>query len=130
MENSITKKKLREFGLIIAIGLPLMFGWLFPIIAGHDFQRWTIYVAIPSISFGIFKPSLLFYPYKVWIFIGEMLGWINSRIILGLIFIIILQPLALCMKMFGYDPLRKNKIKGKSYKEIKNSYNVDLRKIF
>ena len=130
MKNYIDIKQLRKFGLIISLGIPLAFGLVFPKIAGHDFQKWTIYVGFIALLLGIIKPSLLFYPYKAWILIGEILGWINSRIILGFIFIIILQPLALCMKISGYDPLRKNKNKGNSYKEIKNNNRVDLKKIF
>ena len=130
MKNDIDIKQLREFGLIISLGVPLAFGLVFPKIAGHDFQQWTLYVGFIALLLGIIKPSLLFYPYKAWILIGEILGWINSRIILGLIFIIILQPLAICMKISGYDPLRKYKNKGNSYKEIKNNNRVNLKKIF
>ena len=41
--------------------------------------------------------------------LGKALGWINSRIILGLVFIIVLQPIAFIMKSFGYDPLKLKK---------------------
>ena len=130
MKISISIKKLREFGLIFGFGVPLAFGLIFPKIAGHNFQIWTLFLAIPALFLGIIKPSLLYYPYKFWILIGEILGWINSRIILGLIFVIILQPLSIIMKIYGYDPLRKHKNKDESYKEIKNNCKVNLKKVF
>ena len=73
---------------------------------------------------------LLFYPYKTWIKIGNILGWLNSRIILGLVFLIVLQPIALIMRIFGHDPLRMKKSNQKSYRELKTNQKINLKKIF
>ena len=129
-KSSISKKQLREFGFLIGIGFPIFIGWLIPAISGHLFKIWSLWVGIPSLLLGIIKPSLLFYPYKGWMILGLILGWINSRIILGIIFLLVLQPIALVMKMFGYDPLRKNKSNEITYKEYKENYKVDLTRIF
>ena len=129
-KSSISKKQLREFGFLIGIGFPIFIGWLIPAISGHLFKTWSLWVGIPSLLLGIIKPSLLFYPYKGWMILGLILGWINSRIILGLIFLLVLQPIALVMKIFGYDPLKKNKSNDISYKESKENHKVDLTRIF
>ena len=131
MNESISKKQLREFGFLIGFGCPIIIGWLIPSIYGHFFRIWTLFIAMPFLTLGILKPRLLFYPYKVWIVIGLSLGWINSRIILGLIFLLVLQPISLIMKIFGYDPLRK-KTKGNeiSFRESKKHYKVELTRIF
>ena len=62
--------------------------------------------------------------------LGNILGWINSRIILGFIFIFILQPIALIMRIFGYDPLRKRHANTNSYKEKREEFKIDLKRIF
>lgn len=129
-KSSISKKQLREFGFLIGIGFPIFIGWLIPAISGHLFKTWSLWVGIPLLLLGIIKPSFLFYPYKGWMILGLTLGWINSRIILGLIFLLVLQPIALVMKMFGYDPLRKNKRNEITYKEYKENHKVDLTRIF
>ena len=131
MKESISKKQLQEFGLLIGFGFPLIIGWIIPSIIGHFFRMWTLWISIPFLIIGILKPRLLFYPYKAWMAIGLALGWINSRIILGLIFLLVLQPISLIMKIFGYDPLRK-KSKGNeiSYRESKKGYEVNLNRIF
>tara|TARA_B100000941_G_C28241218_1_gene416595 strand:- start:161 stop:559 length:399 start_codon:yes stop_codon:yes gene_type:complete len=129
-KSSISKKQLREFGFLIGIGFPIFIGWLIPAISGHLFKTWSLWVGIPALLLGIIKPSLLFYPYKGWMILGLVLGWINSRIILGIIFLLVLQPIALVMKMFGYDPLRKNKSNEITYKEYKENHKVDLTRIF
>ena len=130
MRNIFSKKELREFGLIISFGFPIIIGWIIPLFWGHEFKIWTIFVSIPFLIFTISNPNLLAYPYKYWMIFGEILGWINSKIILGVIFLIILIPISFIMKIFGYDPLKlKNRGKN-SYKEFKNQINSDLRRIF
>ena len=130
MKVYIAKKQLREFGFVIGFGFPILIGWIIPTVAGHAFRGWTLWIAIPFLILGILKPSLLFYPYEVWMKLGLALGWINSRIILGLVFLIILQPIALVMKIFGYDPLRSKKSNKKTYREKKDSHKVNLTRIF
>ena len=60
------------------------------------------------------RPSILSYPYKLWMRLGYILGWVNSRIILGLVFLIVLQPIALIMRFLGHDPLKIKKTGQKS----------------
>ena len=130
MKASISKKQLREFGFLIGLGLPILIGWFLPSISGHNFRTWTLWIGIPSLIIGIFNPRLLFYPYKGWMKLGNALGWVNSRIILGLVFLIVLQPIAFIMRIFGYDPLRKKKGNKKSYREVKDNQNTNLTRIF
>ncbi len=125
-----TKKILREFGIIFGLLFPIFIGFIVPFITGHDFKEWTIWIGLVFIFFGISMPSILYYPYKVWMKIGYFLGLINSRIVLGLIFIFILQPIALIMKLFKYDPLRKKLHSKISYREEKQSHQTDLKRIF
>ena len=130
MKNDIPKKTLREFGFLIGFIFPFLIGWILPLIGGHSFRIWTLFISIPSIILAISKPRLLIYPYIAWMKLGHILGWVNSRIILGLVFLIILQPIALIMRIFGHDPLRTKKFAQKSYREIKTNRKVNLKKIF
>jgi len=116
IKTSISKKQLREFGMLIGLGFPILIGWIIPAIGGHYFRAWTLWIGIPSLIIGVVKPWALFYPYKFWMAIGLALGWINSRIILGLVFLLVLQPIALVMRVFGYDPLRKKHTHKESYR--------------
>ena len=126
----MNKKQLREFGLLIGFGFPFLIGWIIPALAGHTFRIWTLWIALPSLITGLMKPGLLFYPYKWWMALGLALGWINSRIILGLVFFLVLQPIALIMKFVGYDPLKTKKRNEMSYRENKSNHKVNLAKPF
>ena len=130
MENNIPKKILREFGLFIGFTFPFLIGWFLPLIGGHSFKTWTLWITIPALILAILKPAFLLYPYRLWIKLGDILGWLNSRIILGLIFLIVLQPIALIMRIIGHDPLRTKKVYQKSYREIRTNHKVNLKKIF
>ena len=129
-QSSISQKQLREFGLLIGIGFPVIIGWIIPSISGHLFRFWSLWIGIPSFILGILRPRLLFYPYKVWMLLGFVLGWINSRLILALVFLLVLQPISLIMKIFGYDPLKKKKNNVLTFRERKQNRKVDLTRIF
>ena len=130
MKNYIPKKTLREFGLLIGFTFPIFIGWILPLVGGHSFRTWTLFISVPSIILAITMPSLLSYPYRTWMKLGDILGWLNSRIILGLVFLIVLQPIALIMRITGHDPLRTKKAAQKSYREMKTNHKVNLKKIF
>ena len=130
MKNHIPKKTLREFGFLIGFIFPFLIGWILPLFGGHSFRTWTLFISIPSITLAFTKPILLLYPYKAWMKLGHILGWVNSRIILGLVFFIVLQPIAFIMRILGHDPLRTKKFAQESYREIKTNHKVNLNKIF
>ena len=124
MKKNIPKKVLREFGFLIGFTFPFLIGWILPLIWGHSFRTWTLFISIPSIILAFTKPILLLYPYRAWMKLGHILGGINSRIILGLIFILVLQPIAFLIRLSGYDPLRKN-IRKKKYSKIQGFSCID-----
>lgn len=130
IKNRKDLKQLREFGLLIGITFPVLLGWIIPKVYGHPFANWTLFIGIPLLIIGILNPSLLSRPYKLWISLGYSLGWINSHLILGLVFILILQPIAYIMKFSGYDPLRIKRKNKQSYRENINDRVIDLNKIF
>ena len=130
MKEIISKKQLREFGLLIGFGFPILIGWLLPLLFGHEFRIWTIWIGVPGLILGLTSPRLLHYPYKIWMELGHALGWVNSHIILGLVFIFILQPIAYIMRLAGYDPLRRRRKGEKTYRESRKNHQTDLTRIF
>ena len=130
MKEIISKKQLQEFGLLIGFGFPILIGWLLPSLFGHQFRTWTLWIGGPGLLIGLTAPRLLHYPYKAWMVLGYVLGWINSHIILGLVFIFVLQPIAYIMRLTGYDPLRTKRKKETTYKENRQKHQIDLTRIF
>ncbi len=130
MTKNINIKQLREFGILIGFVFPFLLGWFIPFIYGHYFRIWTLWISIPSLLIAFIKPYLLFYPYKLWMRLGFIFGWFNSRLILIAIYIFVLIPIAFIMRIFGYDPLRLKFEKTISYREIRKNSKIDLNRIF
>lgn len=130
MNKILSKKILREFGFLLGFGFPLIIGFLIPLISGHGFRYWTLCLGIIFLFFAIIKPNFLNRPYKMWMKLGHILGWLNSRLILGLIFILVLLPISFFMRIFGYDPLKRKKLNTKSYREITKYNKIDINRIF
>ena len=130
MKEIISKKQLREFGLLIGFGFPVLIGWLIPALTGHGVRVWTLWIGSLGLLIGLTSPRLLYYPYKFWMKLGLILGWVNSRIILGLVYIIVLLPIAFVMRLIGYDPLRTKRNGKKTFREKRKNHQTDLTRIF
>jgi hypothetical protein len=59
------------------------------------------------IALALAWPRSLTQVYRLWMSVGEVLGWINSRIILGALFYLLFTPLGLCMRLRGKDSMRR-----------------------
>ena len=64
-----------------------------------------IAIAAAFLLAGLLAPRSLAGIYAIWMRIGEALAWINTRIILTLIFFLVVTPTGLVMRLFGRSPL-------------------------
>ena len=102
----ITKKTLRQFGLMVG-GIFLFIG-LWPLVWRQEAVR--IWVVIPGAllaTVGLIMPGVLKHVYRGWMWVGHVMGWINTRIILGVLFYGVVAPMGLFMKLTGRDPMRR-----------------------
>ena len=44
---------------------------------------------------------------RLWLGISLLLGSVMSRVVLSIIFIVVVTPIALVMRLFGHDPMRR-----------------------
>jgi len=92
----LDRKGLRKFGLVTGTIVALLFGLLLP---------WLIAV-------GLWLPALLLPDrlkpiYNGWMRFGMILDWINTRIILGLLFYTLFTPVSLVLKLLRIDSMRR-----------------------
>jgi hypothetical protein len=56
---------------------------------------------------GLIGRSFLRPVYIGWMKFAALLGWVNTRLILGIFFYLILTPVGLIMRLAGWDPLTR-----------------------
>ena len=103
----LSKHELRKFGMITGTIFAVLFGLLFPWFLDRGSPYWPWIVATVLIVWALVQPVSLNPVYKSWMKIGLVLGWINTRIILSIMFYVIFMPIGLVMRIFGVDLLKR-----------------------
>ncbi len=101
------KKTLATFGLVAAGLVAVLFGLLFPWLRGRGVPVWPFAVAAVLAAAALGAPAVLSPVYRGWMALGAALGWINTRILLGIVFFAVVTPIGAVMRMTGRDPLRR-----------------------
>ena len=102
-----TRSQLRSFGFIVgaifaAIGL-----WP-AVVRGGDVRAWCLALAVALTVPAAIAPTVLGPAYRVWMALGALLGWINTRIILGVIFFGLVTPIGIVLRLTGRDPMQRS----------------------
>lgn len=61
------------------------------------------------VALGHFAPGLLKWPSAAWWRFARILGYVNARIILTVVFVVILTPMGLVWRLIGRDPLARGR---------------------
>ena len=119
MPHEVTPKQLRSFGLLVG-GIFAVIG-LWPLIWRGEGLRWWAMIATAILVLpAVVYPMSLKLIYRGWMAVGEVLGWINTRIILSIIFYGVFTPVAIVMRMRGKDPMRRGWDPNlESYREVR-----------
>ena len=100
-------KGLRKFGLVTGAIVVVLFALFFPWVFDAGMPSWPWILAALLWIPALLVPKTLQPVYRIWMKIGHALGWINSRIILGFLFYVIVLPMGLVMRLFGKDPMAR-----------------------
>ncbi len=63
----------------------------------------------------LFSPTLVSRFYRSWMRLAAILGHVNSRIFLGVMFYLVMTPFGVCLRLLGHDPLRRRDVKQEGY---------------
>jgi hypothetical protein len=104
MQNEITTKQLRSFGLIVG-GVFAGIG-VWPLLIHSAEPRWWLFIIAAALLLpAAIYPRSLYWPHKGWMRVGHVLGWVNTRIILGVIFYGIVTPIGVIRRWLGKDSM-------------------------
>lgn len=103
--NNIEKipnySELRKFGMISSAVTSILFGLLIPLLFDSNWVLWPWAASAVLALWSFLNPERLIYIYRPWMKFGVIMGWVNSRIILFLIFYLIITPAGLVARLLG-----------------------------
>ena len=107
-------RELRTFGVTMLVGFALIGGFFF----WRDLRTvacvlWGIGAAAGVLGLTGTKAAMVVY--LPWMGIALVMGNIMSRLILGIVYYLLITPMALCMRLFGRDKLHLKRRDGDTY---------------
>lgn len=126
--NKYSTADLRNFGYLFSIFILFFFiiilNFVFGVFVGKSFDSlfysqffkfglkeklsfpiWPIFISLLLLFISVSFPNIIKPLYISWMFLAKIIGWINNRIILIVIFYFVFFPIGFFMKLFIKDNL-------------------------
>ncbi|MBO6575774.1 MAG: hypothetical protein JJ896_12290 [Rhodothermales bacterium] len=100
---------LRRFGLVVGgvfLAIAVFLMWRSDWVPG---TAATVLIAVgtPLVMLGTLLPGALRTVYPAWMLIALVLGTIMTRVLLTLVFLLVVTPIALMLRLAGKDPMNR-----------------------
>jgi len=103
----------RSFGLVFFIVFLLIA--LYPLINQGEIRIWSVLISLFFLILGIINSKILTPLNKVWFKFGIFLGKLISPLVMGIIFFLVVTPIAFLMRILKKDLLNLKFNKNSSY---------------
>ena len=97
----------RKFGLTTGTIIIILFGLLIPWLFSLSYVKWPWVLGVALSLWALLAPTTLKPVYIGWMKFGNVMNWVNTRIILGILFYGIFLPIGIVMRVFGKDPMQR-----------------------
>ncbi len=109
----LTTRFLRQFGVVLAGLSAAVALWQF--FYGHASLWPWLLIALVALLLAWLAPTWLRPLARGWMWIGHWLGFVNTRLLLGLVFFLVITPVSLLFRLIGRDALALKKKQANSY---------------
>jgi hypothetical protein len=116
-EQVTDEPQLRRFGLLLGMLFLILFDAI-PFVRHRAVAVWPWLVATMLWTMAVTAPRALRLVHRGWVRVGESLGWLNTRVILSLLYFAVILPTGVVMRLMGRDPMRRK------FEPAANSYRV------
>ena len=103
----------RSFGIVFFIVFLLIA--IYPLINQGEIRVWSVLISLLFLILGIINSKILTPLNKAWFKFGIFLGKIISPIVMGIIFFLVVTPIAFLMRILKKDLLNLKYNKNSSY---------------
>lgn len=98
-EDEVRSGSDRSFGIVFAVVFALIA--LFPLLHGGSIRLWALAIAAVFAALAFLWPKLLAPLNRLWFRFGLLLHKIVNPVVLGLMFFVIITPVAWITRLFG-----------------------------
>ena len=112
-----TLKEIRSFGLVFSLLVVLIFAGLMPWLFNQSIFVWPFVVSTATALLALLAPSTLRPLHSLFIKLGTFLGFINTRILLFIIFFGLFLPVSIIMWLVRRDILGRKPSTVDSYRK-------------
>jgi hypothetical protein len=98
---------MRQFAYVTSGGFLVLF-FALPLLLKHHLHLWPLGLSLVLLALAFAAPRALKPVKKVWMAAGHALGYVNSRIILSVVFYVIFFPIALLRRLGRQGTILKN----------------------
>lgn len=98
-----SRREVRKFGLLFAAICAVVGGY--SLYSDGTVWPWSFAGSLFFLITGLFIYPVLKPVYVVWMKFAQVLAWLNTRIILGIAFYLIMTPMGALLKVLGKDLL-------------------------
>ena len=118
----------KSFGIVFFV--VFLITGLFPLINDQEIKVWSLLASLIFLILGLINSKILTPLNKIWFKFGILLGKIVSPIVMGLIFFLVVTPIAIFMKILKKDLLNLRYNNDKSYWIEKNEQKSKMKNQF
>ena len=77
------------------------------VVRGMGPRWWAVALGVGLVGPALAMPRVLAPAHHLWMGLAEVLAWINTRLLLGVVFFGIVTPMGVVMRLLGKDPMRR-----------------------
>ncbi len=103
----LDRKGLREFGFTTGAAVVVIFGLFFPWLLEIQWPIWPWAIAAGFWVLALVQPMWLKWIYRGWMRFGLFASKIMTPLVLGIVFFVMISPMALVRRLMGKDPMRR-----------------------
>ena len=95
--TSTSDRELRNFGIVMAVAFGVIAIFARPEIFGS--------IAVTFLLLGLLATRVLAPVHRAWMKLADVLGWVNTRVLLILVYYLVVTPTGLVMRLLGRRPI-------------------------
>lgn len=98
---------LRSFGIVFGAMIAGVFGIVLPFLFTGNYPIWPWIAAVVLAAWAMIHPASLRPVYRGWMHVALVLGYVNTRLIMFILFYGLFLPFGAVMRVFGWDAMRR-----------------------